>query len=162
MAPRLGAIFLGLRPWCWPNLTVSDGHFHQATSSKTPAKPRFFEPAMDDLDVPSQLALFAPTRVNRSWIAPRSEKATDCDYHIHRASACPSRAAFHANGTTKTPSKANAASIAHASLTLQTKAAARAEAQHIISTGVYVGAASARVKVSNLRKRFLHRHACTK
>lgn len=106
--------------------------------------------------------LFAPTRVNRSWIAPRSEKATDCDYHIHRASACPSRAAFHANGTTKTPSKANAASIAHASLTLQTKAAARAEAQHIISTGVYVGAASARVKVSNLRKRFLHRHACTK
>jgi hypothetical protein len=109
-----------------------------------------------------QLALFAPTRVNRSWIAPRSEKATDCDYHIHRASACPSRAAFHANGTTKTPSKANAASIAHASLTLQTKAAARAEAQHIISTGVYVGAASARVKVSNLRKRFLHRHACTK
>jgi hypothetical protein len=101
-----------------------------------------------------QLALFAPTRVNRSWIAPRSEKATDCDYHIHRASACPSRAAFHANGTTKTPSKANAASIAHASLTLQTKAAARAEAQHIVSTGVRVGAASARVKVSNLRKRF--------
>ncbi|MGM4886098.1 hypothetical protein [Tardiphaga sp. 11_C7_N12_6] len=108
---------------------------------------------MDDLVVSPQL--FAPTRVNRSWIAPRSEEVTDCDYHIHRASACPSRAAaFHANGTTQTPSKANAASIAHASLTLQTKAAARAEAQHIVSTGVRVGAASARVKVSNLRKRF--------
>lgn len=101
-----------------------------------------------------QLALFAWTRVNRSWIAPRSEGDADCDYHILRASACPPRAAFHADGTTKTPSKANAASIAHASLTLQTKATARAEAQHIVTTGVYVGAASARVKVSDLRKRF--------
>jgi hypothetical protein len=53
---------------------------------------------------------------------------------------------------------------AHASIALESLTPKQKQplAPKLVATGVYVGAALASVKASNPRKRFLHRHACTK